>query len=138
MDKIKLIRDFASLVAGERVIIPRKRDCWSLSMADAKPRLILPPDPDQNDEGDKAFRKDFIKRCPMAKGFANVTLSILHEIGHHFNREAYIFSDVNEDEYESHFTLPYEIVATDWAIAWLQDPEHRKSAKAFERQYFQG
>ena len=105
MDKIKLIRDFASLVAGERVIIPRKRDCWSLSMADAKPRLILPPDPDQNDEEDKAFRKDFVQRCLMARGFANVTLSILHEIGHHFNREAYIFSDVNEDEYESHFTL---------------------------------
>ena len=42
------------------------------------------------------------------------------------------------EEYESHFTLPYEIVATDWAIAWLQDPKHRKQAKAFERQYFQG
>ena len=138
MNKIKLIRDFASLVAGEPVIIPRKRDCWSMSMADAKPRLILPPDPDQNDEGDKAFRKDFIARCPMARGFANVTLSILHEIGHHFNREAYIFSDVDEDDYDSHFAIPYEIVATDWAIAWLQDPAHRKSAKAFERKYFQG
>ena len=106
-------------------------------MADAKPRLILPPDLNQNDEGDKAFRKDFIERCPMARGFANVTLSILHEIGHHFNREAYIFSDANEDDYESHFALPYEIVATDWAIEWLQDSEHRKQAKAFERIYFQ-
>lgn len=138
MNKIKLIRDFASYVAGEPVIIPRQRDCWSMGMADAKPRLILPPDPDQNDEGDKAFRKDFVARCPMARGFANVTLSILHEIGHHFNREAYIFSDIDEDDYDSHFAIPYEIVATDWAIAWLQDPTHRKSAKAFERKYFQG
>ena len=138
MNRVKLIRDFASLVAGERVIIPRKRDCWSMSMADAKPRLILPPDLNQNDEEDKAFRRDFVKRCPMARGFSNVTLSILHEIGHHFNREAYIFSDANEEDYESHFALPYEIVATDWAIAWLQNPEHRKTAKAFERQYFQG
>lgn len=136
MNRVKLIRDFASLVAGERVIIPRKRDCWSMGMADSKPRLILPPDLNQNDEEDKAFRKDFIKRCPMARGFANVTLSILHEIGHHFNREIYIFSNINEDLYESHFALPYEIVATDWAIEWLQDPEHRKQAKAFERLYF--
>ena len=138
MNKVKLIRDFASLVAGERVIIPRQRDCWSMGMADSKPRLILPPDPDVKDEGDREFRKDFVARCPMARGFADVTLSILHEIGHHFNREAYIFSDADEDDYESHFALPYEIIATDWAIAWLQDPEHRKSAKAFERQYFQG
>ena len=136
MNKIKLIRDFASLVAGERVIIPRQRDCWSMGMADNKPRLILPPDPDQNDEGDRAFRRDIITRCPMTRGFANVTLSILHEIGHHFTRETYIFSDVNEDDYNSHFDLPYEIVATDWAIAWLQDPIHRKQAKAFEHAYF--
>lgn len=136
MTKVQAIREFASLVAGERVTIPRERDCWSMSMASVKPRLILPPDPDQNDEEDKAFRRDFISRCPIAKGFANVTLSILHEIGHHFNREIYISRDENEEDYESHFALPYEIVATDWAIAWLQDPTHRKIAKDFEKKYF--
>ena len=136
MDRVKLIRDFASLVAGERVVIAKKRDCWSICIAEPTPRLILPPDLDEKDEGDRAFRRDFVARCPMARGFADVTLSILHEIGHHFNREAYIFSDVNEDDYESHFAIPYEIVATDWAIAWLQDPENRKKAKAFERVYF--
>lgn len=136
MKKITEIRKFASLVAGEPVIIPHKRDVWSMGMSDAKPRLILPPDPDKKDEGDRSFRKNFVARCPMARGFADVTLSILHEIGHHFNREAYIFSTVNEDDYECHYDIPYEIVATDWAIAWLQDPIHRKQAKAFERAYF--
>ena len=136
MSKITEILNFASLVAGEHVTIARERDCWSMGMGSSKPRLILPFDLDENDEDDKAFRRDFESRCPLARGFANVTLSILHEIGHHFNREAFLCSKVNEEDYESHFALPYEIVATDWAIQWLQDPIHRRQAKAFERAYF--
>ena len=136
MGKITAIRNFASLVAGEYVTICRVRDDWAMNMSTPHPRLVLPANPDKRDEGDRLFRKDFVARCPMARGFADVTLSILHEIGHHFNREAYIFSTVDEDDYESHFDIPYEIVATDWAIEWLQDPEHRKQAKAFEKEYF--
>ena len=136
MNKTRLIRNFASQVAGEHVIIPRERDDWMMCMSDSKPRLILPPDPDKNDEGDKSFRKNFVSRCPLAKGFANVTISILHELGHHFNREAYVFSTINEDDSDSHYDIPYEIVATDWAIEWLQNAENRKMAKAFEREYF--
>lgn len=136
MNKTRLIRNFASQVAGEHVIIPRERDDWMMCMSDSKPRLVLPPDPDKNDEGDKSFRKNFVSRCPLAKGFSNVTISILHELGHHFNREAYIFSTINEDDYDSHYDIPYEIVATDWAIEWLQNAENRKMAKAFEREYF--
>ena len=136
MNKTRLIRNFASQVAGEHVIIPRERDDWMMCMSDSKPRLVLPPDPDKNDEGDKSFRKNFVSRCPLAKGFANVTISILHELGHHFNREAYVFSTINEDDYDSHYDIPYEIVATDWAIEWLQNAENRKMAKAFEREYF--
>lgn len=136
MNRVKLIRDFASTIAGERVIIPRERDGWEMIMSDAHPRLGLPKNLDENDEGDKSFRKDFVTRCPLARGFANVTLSILHELGHHFNREVYIFSDVNEDDYDSHYLIPYEIVATDWAIEWLQDADNRRFAKAFEHEYF--
>lgn len=137
MNRVTLIRNFASLACGEHVIISRDRSEWSFSMIDSKPRLFLPVDLDARDESDRLFRKDFVARCPLARGFADVTLSILHEIGHHFHREEYIFSDIDEGEWEgTHFTLPYEIVATDWAIEWLQDPEHRKQAKAFEREYF--
>ena len=107
MNRVTLIRNFASLACGEHVIISRNRDVWSMSMIDSHPRLILPVDLDAKDESD--------------------------------NREEYIFCDY--DEYENacgvdHFKLPCEMVATDWAIEWLQDPEHRKQAKAFERAYF--
>lgn len=138
MTRLQAIRKFADIVAGEHVIIIRSDD-WALSMVDAKPRLLLPYNLMKNDEGDKQFRQDFVERCPLGRGFANVTISILHEIGHHFNREEYIFCDY--DEYENaygfdHFKLPCEIVATNWAIEWLQDPENRKIAKAFEREFF--
>ena len=143
MGKITEIRNFASLVAGEPVIIPHYRKEWGLTMADSKPRLQLPQNLDAYDAGDKQFRADFIKRCPMARGFAHVTLSILHEVGHHFNREIYLFYDDSNymprwvDGFDiNHYSLPYEIVATEWAIKWLQNPEHRKQAKNFERKYF--
>lgn len=140
MNRVSLIRNFASLVAGEPVIIPRDRSEWMLLMTDSRIRLVLPEDLDARDEGDRLFRKDFVSRCPLARGFADVTLSILHEIGHHFHREEFIFME-NVKEYdeatgEDHFKFPCEIVATNWAIEWLQDPEHRKQAKAFEREYF--
>lgn len=139
MGKISAIRNFATYAAGEYVTIIRKRDDWGMSVSTPHPRLMLPADTDAKDEDDKLFRKDFVRRCPLARGFADVTLSILHEIGHHFHREEFIFCDMKEynaAEGEAHFRLPCEMVATDWAIEWLQDPEHRKQAKRFERAYF--
>lgn len=138
MTRLQAIRKFADYVAGEHVIISRDED-WAFSMADPKPRLLVPFDLTKNDEGDKEFRYDFVERCPLARGFANVTISILHEIGHHFHREEYIFCDYNEYENAKsfdHFRLPCEMVATDWAIAWLQDAQNRKVAKQFEHEFF--
>ena len=139
MNRVTLIRNFASLAAGEHVIIPRERSEWSMLMTDSHPRLILPVDLDAKDEDDRLFRADFVARCPLARGFADVTLSILHEIGHHFHREEYIFCDF--DEYEraqgvDHFKLHCEMVATEWAIEWLKDSQNRRVAKAFEKEYF--
>lgn len=142
LNRIQLIRNFASEIAGTRVVISSRRDDWGMGLGDIHkgiPRLILPRNLNQNDEGDKMFRNDFIKRCPLARGFANVTISILHELGHWFNPEAYFNSDPEEYAQATgwwHFTLPCEIVATDWAIEWLQDPKHRKMAKAFEKEFF--
>ena len=137
MTQLQAIRQFADYVAGEHVIIPKQRGDWQMGLGDPKPRLTVPLDPNQNDEADELFRENFVKRCPIAQEFANVTLSILHEIGHHFNREVAIFADKLEgDTQEEHFSLPHEVVATDWAIRWLHNKEHRKQAKAFERLYF--
>jgi hypothetical protein len=138
MTKLQAVRWFADFVANDHVIVARGDD-WNASMIDRHPRMTVPYDLMKNDEGDKLFRIDFIQRCPLARGFANVTLSILHEIGHHFNRESYLMTD--SDQYDAsvgywHFMLPCEMDATDWAIEWLQDPTNRKVAKAFEREFF--
>ena len=136
MNKVALIRNFASDVAHTHVTIARERDEWGMSLEDVKhPRMILPKDLSANDEGDKAFRKDFISRCPLAKGFSNVTLSILHEVGHYFYPCEYLTTDpqlYDAATGDDHFKLPCEIVATNWAIEWLQNPMHRQMAKAFE------
>jgi len=142
MTQVQAIRKFASYVANNKVIISRERDEWSIKLSFTVPYLVLPQDLMENTEGDKAFRKDFTKRCPAGQGFANVTLSILHEIGHFFNKEVFYAQDMEEyskiTEYEEYFSLPCEKVATDWAINWLQDKEHRKVAKAFEKVFFTG
>ena len=137
MTKLQAIHWFSDYVAGEHVTIVQERSEWSLIMSTSKPRMTLPPNFSISDD-DRVFRNDFIRRCPLARGFSHVTLSILHEIGHHFRREDYIFSDIVEPEdytTAEHILLPYEITATDWAIEWLQDAEHRRVAKQFEKDF---
>ena len=137
MTQLQAIRWFVDYVAGEHVIIPKQREDWQIALGDTKPRLTLPPDLTAFDDRDKLFRADFIRRCPLARGFANVTISILHELGHHFNRESVIFAEKLEgDTMEEHIRLPQEIIATDWAIEWLHDSNNRKVAKEFERDFF--
>lgn len=99
----------------------------------------------------KDFRKDFVSRCPMAQGFANVTLTLLHELGH--NETNVQFKERNKAHNENvdrfkkgeidkhdmqflYFRFPDEMAATDWAIEWLKDAEHRKIAKDFEKEFF--
>ena len=91
------------------------------------------------DEQDKDFRKDFTTRCPLAKGFSDVTLTILHEFGHWFNRNVMnivVYDAMVQDETANYFANPYEVLATQWAICWLLCPANRKIAKAFEKHFF--
>lgn len=137
MNKVQVIRKFIHQVANEKVIIAKERDQWSINVNQIPPRLILPKDLNENDETDKMFRSDFIRRYSSAQGFANITLSILHELGHHFTREIYLNADKYEgDTMEEHLTLLTEVVATEWAIQWLKNSINRKIAKAFEKEYF--
>lgn len=141
MTKLQAIREFADAIANEHVIIARDR-CedgnWAMDIINPTPRLKVPKDFDYKDEEDKLFRKDFITRCPVAKGFADVTLTILHEFGHWFTRSA---MDVTVYDYlvaniENYYANPYEMLATQWAICWLLCPANRKIAKVFEKNYF--
>ena len=99
-------------------------------------------------KGHRQFAQDFFSRCPMGRGFASVTITILHEIGHMnaqqefegYNRAQAIQELEKNFPLETinfeYFKLPDEKAATDWAIEWLQDAEHRRIAKAFEKKFF--
>ena len=103
----------------------------------------------RNDFGGQCFRKDFEERCPLAKGFSDVTISLLHEIGHTMTKD-YLPDDYSrEKEYEkvnevkgkvahafAYFKMLDEVLATDWAIEWLADAENRKTAKKFEKNFW--
>jgi hypothetical protein len=142
MTKLQAIREFINCVAGEHVAIARERcDCgnWAMDIDSSTPRLILPKDFEYRDELDKEFRKDFTTRCPLAKGFSDVTLTILHEFGHWFNRNVMnivVYDAMVQDETANYFSNPYEVLATQWAICWLLCPANRKIAKAFEKHFF--
>ena len=99
------------------------------------------------------FRRDFISRYNPARGFADITLSLLHEIGHNevlnllpedFDKyeELEKFYKIYEDDDEvtlnhAYFELTDEKLATDWAISWLMNKENRKIAKDFEKRFFE-
>ena len=99
-------------------------------------------------KGNTQFRKHFVNLCPMAKGFSDVTLALLHELGH-FSTDQEIQGYDREIELNflqqvvpkgvlnyAYFMLPDEMAATLWAIEWLKDSENRKLAKAFEKKFF--
>lgn len=92
-------------------------------------------------------RKSFTDKSSVAKGFANVTLALLHELGHFSSQQ--IFEGYDRDEEIAflsmipaefsrtmYYLLPDELSATNWAIEWLQNPENRRLAKAFEKKFF--
>lgn len=101
------------------------------------------------------FTRNFHRRAPFTRGFAGVTISLLHELGHfetdekakeqypNFDRrmallEAHLKSKTTEELNEKYyFNFPDERMATEWAIEWLKDAEHRKIAKAFEKNFFE-
>lgn len=99
-------------------------------------------------KGSRQFAQDFFSRCPTGRGFASVTITILHEIGHMnaqqkfegYNRiEAIRELEKNfprETINFEYFKLPDEKAATDWAIEWLSHPENRRKAKEFEKKFF--
>lgn len=103
-------------------------------------------------EGAKLFRTYWTKKVPMLKGFANITLTLLHELGHLETndkiRQTFSvemrkltwfaidnkFNNVDDKNYH-YFAMPDEASATQWGIDWLSNAEHRKIAKIFEKKF---
>lgn len=142
MTKLQAIRWFANQALTEdKVVIARNRSAWGMGVSLGEPRLNLPYNLNENDEDDKAFRVDFIKRYSPARGFANITITILHEVGHWETRmqsdmDTYGVRRDRTKNMEEFMLLKEERLATDWAIQWLYEPDHRRIAKQFEKEYF--
>ena len=145
MTKLQAIREFTKMVLNDTVTIARDKFSdgnWAMDISDRNPRLKLPYDLNLlHDRDDKIFRKDFVDRCPMARGFASVTLTLLHECGHWATRD--VMDIVEYDKLanlaytqEIYMAIPWEMLATQWAICWLHSPINRKIAKDFEKKYF--
>lgn len=106
----------------------------------------------------KAVRENAISRSKTLKGFSDATFTLLHELGHFMTQMDTEIIRLTNDEWEDIFeeaeknsrneleeqriiqsyycALPQEKAATDWAIDFLSDPENRKKAKAFEKEFF--
>lgn len=149
MTQLQVIRKFASDVAEHKVIIAKKRmeNNWGMGVYPYEPdemRMYIPSDLNYKpNENDYEFRRDFVARYNPAQGFANVTLVILHEIGHfktQYDGHAQITFWQNRNKVfnsqKKYMLQENERRATDWAIQWLYDPEHRRLAKQFEKEYF--
>jgi len=145
MTKLQAIRTFVSVVLEDKITIARNKldHNWGMALNPElkQPRLYISNALDERDEADKFFRKDFIERCPLAQGFASITLTLLHECGHWATRsvfDIYTYEKQYEkiESMEQYVKNPYEMLATQWAICWLQDSINRKHAKAFEKAYF--
>ena len=145
MTKLQAIRNFTQFVLGEKVTIARDRfdeSNWAMDIVNTNPRIKLPKDLNAElDESDRIFRKDFTERCNLAKGFSYITLTLLHECGHWATRS--VLDIVEYDKavqtaytQEMYMAIPWERLATEWAICWLNCPANRKKAKAFEKEYF--
>lgn len=100
-------------------------------------------------KGNRQFAQNFISRCPSGKGFASVTLALLHELGHFHSQQEFEGYDREkmiiaielvfppQERNFAYFNLPDEMAATDWAIEWLSNAENRKIAKRFEKKFFE-
>ena len=105
------------------------------------------------DESAKLFRAYWSKRYPLTKGFADITISLLHELSHlivndeirktfSYEDRALAMSaiDIQAQNYEEkcnlYFGMPDEKAATEWGLNWLAIHENAKKAKAFEKEFF--
>lgn len=145
MTKLQAIKDFCSFVCNDKVTIARDKfydNNWAMDIANKNPRLKTPKIiVDKADMEDKIFRKNFVERCPKAQGFAHITLTLLHECGHWATRSVFDVIEYHKAVQNAYcqtmyMDIPWERLATEWAICWLQCPENRKVAKAFEHNYF--
>jgi len=88
----------------------------------------------------------------MTKGFANITVTLLHELGHQETKASLSCDDYKKrifamaefdaqdlsiaERNRRYFNLKDEYKATEWAVNWLSISENRRKAKIFEKEFF--
>ena len=138
-------------------IIPRKSDCFSAENVDSVDNCdtleIYYNFDGLFDESMELFRSYWTQKVPMLAEFADITLTLLHELGHlettdkirsEFSNEwrniFWFAIDVTcENDAEKnrrYFEMPDERAATEWGIEWLKDTEHQRLAKNFEKNFY--
>ena len=98
----------------------------------------------------KLFRRNIEERFPSARGFANITWALLHEMGHfctdmlikeNFDERDKMKEEVRQivdyvERQNAYFYLPTEKLATNWAIRWILTEDNSRKAKEFEKKFF--
>ena len=134
-----------------------KGDCFQADVADVigndEVQDIYYNFPELFAKSSKIYRKFWTEKYPMLKGFSDITISLLHELGHTETNDR-IRPSFSIDEREAtmedldnrnlsykalnhlYFMLPDEKAATEWAVQWLSKGKNRKIAKKFEKKFF--
>ena len=150
MKRMQIIRRFVSEMAKGTVLVVNDKDYCAFTGASEKYPMIGVPEyrliAELKDSNIKIFRKDFVSRYSSARGFATITLVLAHEIGHIKTNSIYCPDEEAEnaekqmredaETQEEYMKIPSEYGATEWAIEWLHDAEHRAIAKRFEKEFF--
>lgn len=150
MKRMQVIRRFVSEMAKETVLVVNDKEYCAFTGTSEKYSMIGVPTHrlivELKDSDIKLFRKDFVSRYSSARGFATITLVLAHEIGHIKTNSIYCPDEETEnaekqmreevETQEEYMKIPSEYGATEWAIEWLRDANHRALAKQFEKDFF--
>lgn len=150
MKRMQIIRKFVAEMAGRKIAVINDREYCAIFSIQDKSSMIGVPEynliSELKDINTKLFRRDFISRYSGARGFANITLVLAHEMGHIKTADIYYFDEAMRDvdiqmreaveTQEDYMRIPSEYGATEWAIGWLQDAKNRALAKRFEKEFF--
>ena len=144
MTQLQAIRIFTSSVLQQNIIISRQKMCdnWGMNVLSRNPRLSIPSNLNYKPVNeDIQFYNDFISRYHDAKYFKEITLVLLHECGHWMTKENIDWADDIIRRESAHtmyhyMRIPSEWQATEWAINWLKNKQHRILARQFEKNFF--
>ena len=130
MRKATVIKHFCRDVLGITIYVNKYRE-WQTDCSD-----IIYYSTTVDSDGDIAFRANFISRCPIAVNYSDALISLLHEMGHIVTGTEMTGDYATECEtYEEHFALHDEMIATNWAIDWLNDKANENLAKEFDNNW---